>query len=114
MKEVTSYLLEKRVLENDTLYWITKHRKWCKSYGTTPETIKFNEVIVYVEDLTLQYQNQITVNMILRQVKWYYEYLLEHQKIKRNLFDHKYLAKEKRRIYAHITSLMSVPNRFDK
>jgi len=105
MKVLTKYLFEKRVLEDDTLYWIIQHQKWCEAYGTTPETIKFNEVIVCVEDLFLEHQDDIMVNIILRQIRWYYQYLFEHKKIKRNLFDDKYLKKETKRIFLQITVL---------
>ncbi len=114
MKELTKYLLEKRVLENDTLYWITKHRKWCVLYGTTPQTIKRNEVIVYIEHLAMQYQHKETINTIVDKIKWYYEYLIQKGEIKRNPLNYTQIESDKNRIFKQITSLLNVPNRFEK
>jgi len=114
MREFAKHLCYQGKVRTDAIYWVNRHLKWCKNYRTTPKTIKFNEIVVYIEDLTLQYQCEETVNNIIDKVRLYYEYLLEHKKIKRNLFDNKYLEIEKREIFKHITSLLDVPNRFTK
>ncbi|MBG6130726.1 MULTISPECIES: hypothetical protein [unclassified Aquimarina] len=113
MNALTTYLLDKKVLEPDTLYWITKHRKWCVLYGTTPQTIQRNEVIEYIELLVMQYQHKGTINTILDKIKWYYEYLIQKQQIKTNPFVYAQIESDKNRIFKQITSLLHVPNRYD-
>lgn len=110
MKAFTQYLLQKGIQASDIPYWVNKHRQWCVLYGTTPITIKFNEIVVYVEDLMFEYQSVETVNNIIVKVTYYYEYLLATKKIKRNLFSYQYLEKEKQRIYAHIQNIRHTPN----
>ena len=106
--------MEQNALERDTLYWITKHRKWCVLYGTTPQTIQRNEVIVYIELLAMQYQNRETINTILDKVQWYYKYLIQDHQIKTNPFTYKQIEGDKNRIFKQITSLLDVPNRYEK
>ena len=110
MKAFTLYLLHKGIDQPDIIYWVNKHRRWCQAYGTTPVTIKFNEIVVYVEHLMFQYQDSQVANNIIAKVTYYYDYLLACKKIRRNLFSYQYIEKEKQRIYAHITGCIKVPN----
>jgi len=114
MRTFAQYLCYNGYIRSDAVYWVNKHKKWCKTYGTTPHKIKFNEVVVFIEDMTIEHKNEKIVNGIINKIGLYYQYLFEEGKVYRNLFDNKYLEGEKRRIYSHIKMLKKQSKQYSK
>jgi len=114
MKEtLTNYLLNREVMRKDTLYWIDKHKKWCKVQHTTPQQLTEKQAMDYIEHLLAQYYHRPTINYIVDRITWYYTYLTEEQQIIQNPFISRKVARAKKRTLKKATSMKYVPNRRD-
>ena len=88
MKTYEQYL-EKEAYSSKTIQTfqrsVTRFNKWCKKYGTTPETIDYKTFLKYIQHLRKGKLKARTLKTYIGNLKTYFDYLVEENYRQQNI-----------------------------
>ena len=88
MKEYTHYLEKKGYNSKTILTYqrsLIRFKKWCATYGTTPETIDYKIFLKYIEHLRKGNLKAITLRAYIGNLKTYFDYLVTENYRQQNI-----------------------------